>query len=388
MNKIPSLKVKETLSSRERVKRAVNMQPVDRMPIDLGAHPSSGISAFAYWELREKLGLSTDKIEITELIPMLARVDDDVLKRFHCDFMVLKPRSKKVRYWNARSKYNFLIPENVSLVKNDHDDWIVENNGRMRMPKDGFFFDMDNAWWPEIEDRSADELLVDTAKEAERIYKETDYYLIYNELYSFFKQDVEWMCRMITEPEVIFKENKQRLEKEIEYASLLIKSMGKYVQAVSIASDLGTQYGPFVNPALYDDLCAPFVEKFCVFIHENSDLKILMHSCGSIATFIPTLIRCGIDMINPVQISASNMEPAELKKKFGNKMVFWGGGCDTQNVLEKGSEKDIISNVRELVNIFKVNSGFIFNQVHNIMGNVPPHNIITMLDTAYEMSFY
>lgn len=382
------LEKKETLTSRERVRRAVNMQPVDRMPIDLGAHGSSGISAFAYHDLREKLDLPTDNIEITEFTAMLARVDEDILKRFHCDFMVLKTSGKRLRKWNARGKYNFLIPEDVPLLMKDNGEWVVENKGRMRMPANGFFFDMDNAWWPEIDSRSNEDLIRDTAVEAERLFKETEYYLINNEFYSFFRQDIEWMCRMITEPETIYEENRQKLAKEIGYASALINKMGNHIQAISIASDLGTQAGPFVNPELYDDLCAPFLEKFCTFIHENSDLKIMMHSCGSISKFIPTLIRCGVDMLNPVQISASNMDPADLKKQFGDKMVFWGGGCDTQNVLEKGSKEEIISNVRELVTTFKKNYGYIFNQVHNIMGNVPPENIITMLDTAYSESFY
>ena len=388
MDSKSSLHHKETMTSRERVKRAVNMEPVDRMPIDLGAHGSSGISAFAYYALREKLGLPTDKIEITEIIPMLARVDEDILQRFHCDFMVLKTPGAKLRSWNVRGKYHFLVPDNVLLVENDRGDWIVDNKGRMKMQRTGYFFDMDKAFWPEIDSRSDAQLIADTAKEAERIFKETDYYIMYNELYSFFRQDVDWMCRMMTEPEEIFAENKKRLAKELEFAASLIKSTGGYIQAVSIASDLGTQTGPFINPEVYNDLCAPFLQKFCSFIHENSDLKIMMHSCGSISKFIPTLIECGVDMLNPVQISAAGMDPAELKSRFGDEMVFWGGGCDTQNVLEKGSIEEIRSNVRELAGIFKKNSGFIFNQVHNIMGNVPPENIIAMLDAAYEASFY
>ncbi len=388
MNKGSSIEKKETMTSRERVKRAVNHQPVDRMPIDLGAHGSSGVSAFAYHELREKLGLSTDRIEITELIAMLARVDEDILQRFHCDFMVLKAHGHKLRNWNVRGKYDFWVPEDVPLVKSSQGDWTVDNKGRMKMQPGGYFFDMDKAFWPEIDSRSDEQLIADTAKEAERIYKETDYYIMYNELYPFFKQDVEWMCRMITEPEAIFEENTKRLEKELDFAAKLINSMGGYIQAVSVGSDLGTQSGPFVNPSLYNELCAPFLKKFCAFIHENSDCKIMMHSCGSITPFLPTLIDCGIDMINPVQISAANMEPKELKTKFGDRIVFWGGGCDTQNVLEKGSEEAIKANVRELVTVFKENGGFIFNQVHNIMGNVPPQNIITMLDAAYSESFY
>ena len=113
-----------------------------------------------------------------------------------------------------------------------------------------------------------------------------------------------------------------------------------------------------------------------------------MHNCGSIKPFIPLLIEAGVDVLNPVQISAGNMDPAQLKAEFGERIVFWGGGCDTQNVLPTASPAEVAENVRKLARIFKPGGGFVFNQVHNIMGDVPPENIVAMLDTAYAESFY
>jgi uroporphyrinogen decarboxylase len=113
-----------------------------------------------------------------------------------------------------------------------------------------------------------------------------------------------------------------------------------------------------------------------------------MHNCGSIKPLIPILIDCGIDVLNPVQISADNMDPGELKNEFGDKICFWGGGCNTQKVLNIGTPEDVKENVSMLVNIFKPGSGFVFNQVHNIMGDIKPENIVIMFDTAYEESFY
>jgi len=113
-----------------------------------------------------------------------------------------------------------------------------------------------------------------------------------------------------------------------------------------------------------------------------------MHNCGSIKPLIPMLIDCGVDVLNPVQISAKGMEARDLKKQFGDKIVFWGGGCDTQNVLGAKTPGEVADHVRAMVRIFKPGGGFVFNQVHNIMGNVPPGNIVAMLDTAYEESFY
>jgi uroporphyrinogen decarboxylase len=123
-------------------------------------------------------------------------------------------------------------------------------------------------------------------------------------------------------------------------------------------------------------------------VHQNSDLKIFLHCCGSMKPFIPSLIESGVDIINPVQISAANMDPEALKREFGDKMTFWGGGCNTQQILNNGTPEDVRKNVRELVRIFKPGGGFIFNQVHNIMGDVKPENVVAMLDTAYEESFF
>ena len=356
------------------------------MPIDLGFHYSTGISAFAYWNLREYLGYSTSNIEIIDMMQFLARVDEDILKRFHCDCILLNPGSKNRHQWNPRGKYNFFIPKSAEPVKGNDDSWVLrEKDSQSKMPKGGFFFD-GNYSMPE--DNTADENLQRYAREAERIYKETDYFTMYTGYHAYFRcADIDWQCDMITDPDSVFLENKRIHEEQIRSVTKLIGSLGGYIQAIAINSDLGSQMGPLCDPLLYDDLCAPFVKKFCDFVHENSDLKIFLHSCGSIRRFMPTLIDCGVDIFNPVQISANEMNPLTLKKEFGDKVTFWGGGCNTQTVLNIGTPADVSQNVRELVSIFKPGGGFIFNQVHNIMGNVSPQNIVAMLDTAYEESF-
>lgn len=378
---------KETMKSRERVLRTINHQPVDRMPIDLGFHYSTGISAFAYWNLREYLGLSTDNIEVPDMFQFLARVDEDILKRFHCDAILLNPGWKKSKRWNPRGKYDFIIPAGVNPEKLADGSWVVEKgNARMRMPNGGFFFD---GACPSFEDTTDDEMISRYAREAERIYKETDYFTMFIGYHAYFVCDnIDWQCRMITDPDEILEENQRIHEAQIRSVTKVINSMGNHIQAIAINSDLGSQNGPLCNPALYEDLCAPFVKKFCDFVHQNSDLKIFIHCCGSIKPFIPTLIDCGVDIFNPVQISARDMDPLTLKKEFGDRATFWGGGCNTQQVLNMGTPEDVAANVRELVKIFKPGGGFVFNQVHNIMGDVKPENIVTMFDTAYEESFF
>ncbi len=378
---------RETLTSRERVKRTINHQPVDRMPIDLGFHYSTGISAFAYWNLREYLGLSTENVEVIDLFQFLARVDEDVLRRFHCDSILLNPGSPKKHKWNPRGRYNFLVPTYFNPQLTEDGSWVLEKGDRrMRMPEGGFFFD---GQWFSSEDAAEDETIAAYAKEAERIYKETDYYTMYIGYHAYFCcDDIDWQCNMITDPDLILEENRRIHQDQLKHVKKVIATMGQHIQAIAINSDLGSQMGPLCNPNLYNDLCAPFVKEFCDFVHQNSDLKIFIHSCGAIKQFIPTLIECGVDIFNPVQISAAGMDPAELKKEFGGKATFWGGGCNTQSVLNIGTPEAVEKNVRELVKIFKPGGGFVFNQVHNIMGDVKPENIVTMLDTAYEESFF
>lgn len=377
---------KETMTSRERVLKAINHEKIDRMPIDLGMHYSTGISAFAYWNLRERLGMSTENIEIVDMVQFLPRVQEDILKRFHCDCMLLHPGFSETDIWNPRDKYKFKIPHTAKPVLDKEGNWIVQHNGKMRMPKNGFFFDGD---WLRFENDQDDNVIASYAREAERIFKETEYFTTYIGFPSYFVEgNIEWLCSMLIDPNEIIEENERILKAQIKKAGKVINYMGKYIQGIAVGGDLGAQDGPFCRPSLYDELCAPYLKKFCDFIHENSDIKIFMHSCGSMKPFIPTIIDCGIDILNPVQISAKNMDPQDLKNEFGEKITFWGGGCDTQNVLNKDDTKAVVENVRSLVNIFKKNSGFVFNPVHNIMGDIKVENIIAMYDTAYQESFY
>lgn len=386
INQLPIIN-KETLTSRQRVLRAINHQPIDRVPIDLGMHYSTGISAFAYWNLREYLGLSTDNIEIIDMMQFLPRVQEDILKRFHCDCILLQPSWSKTHSWNPRSNYKFHIPTTAQPYLDTKNNWLIEStNGQIRMPENGFFFDGN---WPSFEDRTQDEVIKQTSIEAERLFKETDYFTSYIGFWGFFNEgDIDWQCRMITDPEEILEENANSLKRQLDRAAKVINSMGKYIQGICIGGDLGSQTAPLCRPSLYEELCAPFLKKLCSFIHENSDIKIFYHCCGSIRPMIPILIDCGIDVLNPVQISAVNMNPTELKKEFGEKITFWGGGCDTQNILNNGSPEDVAENVKNLMHIFKNNSGYVFNPVHNIMGDISPQKIIAMYDTAYKESFY
>ena len=382
----------ETLTSRERVIRTLKRLPVDRYPIDLGSHMSTGISAFAYWNLLEKMGLPTDHIWVPDAVQMLAMVDEPVRRRFHIDCILLEPPWAETQRWNPWGKYHFQIPTKMQPKRNQDGEWQVwQGEESMRMPAGGYFFDGD--WLSDWSDEDEDAAIAGYAQEAKRIYEETDYatnFVGYSrgEGFSAFFGDFERQVIMLQDPQQVMDENQLQLKQHLRRAGKIIDKMGSYIQLLTISGDMGTQNGPMCRPALIEKCTAPYIKQFCDFIHRNSDIKVFLHCCGSIKALIPMLIDSGVDMLNPVQISAKNMDPVELKRAFGEKIIFWGGGADTQHVLGQATPAEVAEHVRSLVRVFKPGGGFVFNQVHNILGNVPPENIIAMLDTAYEESFY
>jgi len=377
--------MKETLGSRERVYKALNHEEGDRYPIDLGMHFSTGISVFAYYHLRKHLGLSTDKIQLADTVQLLARVDDDIRERFHVDTVLLNLPFKKLNEWNPRGDYRFLVPEQWKPVPEDGYNVVRRGEEKMRMPVDGFFFDGN---WIQAKDYPPEENLKLLCRESERIFKETDKFTCLMGEFSAFFGGIEAACDMITDPETVKERNKTILKNQIEKFFRILEYGGQNIGCMEMNGDMGMQSGPFFSNACFEEFILPYFREFIRVVHENSNIKIFLHCCGSVKPLIPGFIEAGLDILNPVQISANNMDPAELKKEFGKKITFWGGGCNTQNILGFRDAETVRQNANGLCKIFKPGGGFVFNQVHNIMGNVPPENIVAMLDEAYRNSFY
>jgi uroporphyrinogen decarboxylase len=375
----------ENLSSRQRIYKALNHKEVDRFPIDLGMHFSTGISLFAYYNLRKYLGFSTDKIQLVDTVQMLARVDDDILDRFHCDTILLNPPFKKLKEWHIRQDYRFLIPEQMCPEIENGYYTIHKGADVMKMPLDGFFFDGDPI---QIMDYPSEENLKTLCAEAERLYRETDKFTCLIGEFNAFFTDIEMACDMLIDPEKITERNKTLLASQIDKFFRVLKYGGEHLGCIEINADMGMQSGPFFSPACFEKFILPYMKEFNRIVHENSDIKVFLHCCGGIKPLIPGLIETGLDILNPVQISAAGMDPTDLKQEFGGKITFWGGGCDTQNVLGSKNSDEVRENTRELCRIFKPGGGFVFNQVHNILGNVAPENIVAMFDEAYINSFY
>ena len=373
------------ISHRARVIAAVEHRTTDRYPIDLGMHFSSGISVFAYHNLRKHLGLSTDGIEAIDNVQLLARVEEDILERFHVDTELLRVPWKNRARWHVREDYTFIVPEALNPQPDEHGNfWVHLNGGSMRLPAGGYFFDGD---WLRVSELDEEDLLRETVAEANKIRANKDRFCTYQNFAAYFL-DLEFACMMYTDPDEVIARNEAAHRHNLAMLEQMIRlDKAHNIDCVGLNSDLGIQNAPMINPEMYAEFCLPYLKDFCSKVHEWSGMKTFMHSCGSIEPLIPHLIEAGIDILNPVQISAANMEPSVLKEKYGSKICFWGGGCDTQNVLDRADVKGVRANVKQLTDIFKPNGGFVFNQVHNIMGNVPPENIVAMLDAAYENSF-
>jgi uroporphyrinogen decarboxylase len=174
----------------------------------------------------------------------------------------------------------------------------------------------------------------------------------------------------------------------LDYHTAFMAEVGDIIDVVMIGDDLAGQHGPLFSPKFYRQIVKPRQKKLVAHIKSLTNAKIWYHTCGSCTEYIPDLIDNGVDILNPVQISAECMDPKELKEKFGQKMVLWGGAIDTQHVLPFAGPDEVREHVRKNIEIFKPGGGYVFNNVHNIQAGVPAENIVALFDAAYEYGFY
>jgi len=375
------------MTSRERTLCAVNHRVPDRMPIDIGSTTSTSVSAFAYARLLEHLGHPAKPVAIADMIQFLPDVSEAVRQRFRADAILLYPAWTALKPWSPRPGFDFMVPASAKLSPHPLGGWELENpgGGKSRMPEGGFFFD---GSWGRVDERDPDAYFQAMAAEARRLYSETDYYVGWGGFPSYFSTDPDWLCELMLDPETIAARNRAGLEHAKDKLLQVVKACGDAVQDIRISDDMGSQQGPMCRPEIMEREIAPFYKEFCAFVHQNSPYKVHLHCCGSILDLIPMLIDCGIDIIDPIQISAGNMAPGDLKTAASGKLALWGGGANPQHFLDSATPEEVRAHVRDNINVFKPGGGYVFAPVHNIQGNVPPENIVAMYDTANEMAEY
>jgi uroporphyrinogen decarboxylase len=384
------------MNSRERVLAALNHKEPDRVPLDMGSI-QSGIHIKAYERLLEHLDIQDENIQYYDFGQQLAVPCEALLKRFHIDTRYLRPiDSIKPRNYQ---------PERVDKYVGNYDALgVFWGNFASKPLNEILYYDpvihplqnmksieeIHSYSWPKKMDIPKFE---DLRKTGEMLRK-TDYAISTHvlgcvwEYTTFMFGFVTALRNMRTKPELLKATMGHLLEYWMSLSENFLKNLGKYVDIVCVNGDLAEQAGPIMSDKMYSELIKPYEAKFSAHIHNLADVKINYHSCGSTPQFIPHFIDIGYDAHNPVQISANDMEPCSLKRRFGDKISFWGGLCNTQKTLPFGTLEEIRNEVRTNLECFKPGGGYIAANIHNITAEVPPENIVAMFDAAIEFGDY
>ena len=374
------------------------------VPLDLGGTESSGISGIAYSRLREHLRLGPGKTQIFDVCQQIVKIEEDVRVIIRPDTVPLLIEPVGWKPFVLPDGSSCSIPEKWNPELDVHGDLVVRNNDgtvSARMPAGGFYFesayaplarvdgpavldahmaDIESFDWPSYADESLDTI---TAR-AQKLFEETELAIVANlQLHLLAAGQIlrgyeQFMVDLLLNKPLAHALLEQLCDAYIGRCERYLGHVGGFVHVVLVNDDLGTQAGPMLSPGLYREMIWPYQKRLFGFIKSKTDAFILFHSCGSVYRFIPSLIEAGIDALNPVQVSAAEMDTKRLKREFGSSITFWGGGCDTQHVLRNGTPEDIRNEVKRRVDDLSGGGGFVFTQVHNIQPDVPPENIMAM----------
>jgi uroporphyrinogen decarboxylase len=371
------------MTPRDRVLAALAHREPDRIPFDLGGTRVTGIHARAYERLRPALGLEPRPARIADLTQQLAEVEPDVLDALDADVRLVSPRGS--------STYRREIVERDGHYTYT-DEWGV---GR-RMPVDGgLYYDsyapplsgdvdlaaVDAYAWPDAADPARTAGMGD---EARRIAGEGRAVAVgsicggLTEGLFKIRGFEEGYMDLAGDPDLARRVMERVLEVKLAYWERALPEVGADVDVLVEADDLGGQDRTLFSPRTYRELVKPLHRELFDYLHARTDAKVFFHTCGAVRELIPDLIDIGVDILNPVQVSATNMDTAELKRDFGRDIVFWGGGVDTQRVLGAGTPQQVRAEVLRRVGDLRGNGGFVFAAVHNIQPNVPAENILAM----------
>ncbi len=391
---------------RETILAALNHQTADRIPVDLGSTESSGITWKAYHRLLDYLKIESD-IHVFDLQQLICKVDFAVLEEIGADAIPLLFEPAGWKEWEFEKGFKVKIPVKANLKKSARGDTLLLDSHNevavARLPEKGYYFDTihhplkDVTHLDDIDSVQPafdaydlpyylDADMENFQSRAKELYSQTDYAVVGNLWVHLLAsgQDLrgfeQFMIDLVQNKALAKKILQKQLDAYLPRIDSYLDSAGKYIDVIQVNDDLGTQNGPQISRDLYREMLKPFHKKLWGYIKEKSSKPILLHSCGSIYELIPDLIEIGIDALNPVQVSARDMDTGRLKREFGRYITFWGGGCDTQRILPYGTPADVRREVRKRVGDLASGGGFVFCQVHNIQPDVPVENVLAMYD--------
>jgi len=402
--------------------KTLNHEEPGKLVVDFGATPVTGIHALVVEKLRDHFGLEKQPVKVHEPYQMLGEVGEELQEAMGLNAVGISPPSdmfgnplKDWKEWRTPWGQDVLVPGTFTVSVDNHGDTLIYPQGDTsvapcaKMPKAAFFFDALNRQPP------LDEGKLDPEDNVEEFALLSSDDLEYWEgaiartsagnkgvVANFggtgigdialvpalnlkapkgIRNVADWYMSTLIRPDYLHYVFDKQTEVALVNLARMKELAGDHVDVAYICgTDFGTQDSSFCSPETFDELYAPYYKRINRWIHENTRWKTFKHSCGAVEPFMEHFIGAGFDIINPVQVNAAGMDPALLKEKYGDRLVFWGGGADTQKVLPFGTPEEVKSHVLKECGIFAPGGGFVFNTVHNIQANVPLRNVVAMLE--------
>jgi len=414
------------MTSRERVLDALNHVQTDRAPIDFSGHRSSGIMAIAYARLKQALGIRSGGIYVYDMLQQLAIVEPEVLDALGIDVVEMgrgfMPDDNEWRDWVLPDGTPCMIPGYLNLGCEGSDWYLYAPDGTpMAVQKQGTLY-FEQVHFPlmdrPIEDDDFSDLPEMCAKTmwagvphpgahflldgpglarlevgARRLRESTDRAVVGLFGANMFELP-QWLYRMdnYLMYTALHSDAVHRLCEALcgMYSANLEKwlgAVGPYIDVILFGDDLGAQAAPLISPAMYREYYKPHHRRMWGRAKELADVKVMLHSCGAIEPLLDDLVDAGLDAVNPVQITCPDMDAGRLKQHYGERLCFWGGGCDTRDVLPSGTPEEVARHVKDQVSVLGRGGGFVFQQVHNVMADVPPENVVAMIEAARSVRF-
>jgi hypothetical protein len=416
------------MTSRERVLTSLNHRPPDAVPVDFGATAVTGIHVMAVAALRDHFGLERRPVKLYEPYQMLGLIDEDLKRAMGIDVEgVPAPetlfgfRNENWKPWRLDNGLEVLVSEHFRTTKAPNGDTLIYPKGDTsvppsgRLPKDGFYFDTIIRQDPLDESRLNPE---DNLEEFGPISRaDLEYFAAESERAAGTGRAVtatfggmglgdialvpapflthprgirdveEWYVSTVTRQDYIHRIFEKQTEIALRNLEKVRPAVGDRIDVVFVCgTDFGSQTSQFCSVATFRSLYFPYYKLMNDWIHKNSPWKTFKHSCGAIRPLIEAFIECGFDILNPVQVTAAGMDAARLKQDFGDRLVFWGGGVDTQKTFAFGTAEEVRVQVLRSLEVFAPGGGYVFNAIHNIQGNTPVENIAAMLAAVREFN--
>jgi uroporphyrinogen decarboxylase len=416
--------INSKMTSRERILASIRHEEPDRVPVDMGATPSSGISAIAYHNLKNYLGITEGHTRVYDVVQQLAQPEDMILDRFGIDAVDIG------RTFNTRDEdwYDIVLPQGITVqfpawFRPTHQpdgslDAFTQDGLRIATKPIGADF-FDQTYFPYVDGYPDD--FRDLAQEMPRIHwaglvhspwdhaGEADFWQQLREKAIALRQSsdralmivagcnlFEWgtflrridnfLMDLVSDQDNVERLLDALMEIHLQTLENVCNAVGDVADILRFGDDLGMDSGPFMAPRIYQKLFKPRHKILCAYVHEHSQMHTFLHSCGSIYKLLPDLIEAGYDVINPVQTNTRDMDARRLKAEFGADITFWGGGADTRYILNHGTPAEVKDHVTERLEIFSPGGGFVFNTIHNMLPDVPPENIVAMFEAIEEFN--